>query len=56
MTTTSHGSHPCVAAPGPDVLDSGISKFSPSTFDNNTVIELVAADKPGLLSEIGQCS
>ncbi len=29
-------------------------EFSPSTFDNNTVMELVAADRPGLLSKIGQ--
>ena len=29
-------------------------EFSPSTSSNNTVLELVAADRPGLLSEIGR--
>ena len=28
--------------------------FSPSTSNDNTVLEIVAADRPGLLSEIGR--
>ncbi len=29
-------------------------EFSPGTSRNNTVLELVAADRPGLLSTVGQ--
>ena len=29
-------------------------EFSPGTSSNNTVLELVAADRPGLLSTVGQ--